>query len=139
MNATRRELFSKLPVVLIPAILRPEDSAAQDNAIPSAVYPFEKLPISTPNNAQIRDVLKGKLATGESVEVHETTLPPRGAPHPPHSHLHTEMWLIREGTVELTVEGRSTQMRPGSVGFVHSNEEHRIKNIGPQPSTYYGA
>jgi mannose-6-phosphate isomerase-like protein (cupin superfamily) len=47
------------------------------------------------------------------------------------------MWLIREGTVELTVEGKSTQMGPGSVGFVHSNEEHGIKNIGTLPSTYY--
>jgi len=44
--------------------------------MPSAMYPFEKLPIRTPKNAQIRDVLKGKLATGESLEVHETTLAP---------------------------------------------------------------
>ncbi len=137
MNATRRELFSKLPVVLIPAILRPEDSAAQENAIPSAVYPFEKLPIRTPNNAQIRDVLKGKLATGESLEVHETTLPPGGAPHPPHHHVHSEMWLVREGTVELTINGTSYQLGPGSVGFVHSNDEHGIKNAGATPATYF--
>jgi mannose-6-phosphate isomerase-like protein (cupin superfamily) len=58
-------------------------------------------------------------------------------PHAPHHHVHTEMWLIREGTVELTVEGKSTQMGPGSVGFVHSNEEHGIKNIGMVPATYY--
>jgi hypothetical protein len=31
------------------------------------------------------------------------------------------MWLIREGTVELTVEGRSTQMEPGSVGFLRDH------------------
>jgi hypothetical protein len=56
-----------LPVVLIPAVLPGENPAAPESAMPSAVYPFEKLPIRTPNNAQIRDVLKGKLATGESL------------------------------------------------------------------------
>jgi mannose-6-phosphate isomerase-like protein (cupin superfamily) len=137
MSATRRELFSMLPAVLIPAILRPEVSAAQENPIPSATYPFDKLPIRTPNNAQIRDVLKGRLATGESLEVHETTLPPGGAPHPPHHHVHSEMWLIREGTVELTINGTSYRLGPGSVGFVHSNDEHGIKNVGTTPATYF--
>jgi quercetin dioxygenase-like cupin family protein len=101
------------------------------------MYPFEKLPIRTPKNAQIRDVLKGKLATGESLEVHETTLPPGGAPHPPHHHVHSEMWLIREGLVELTVNGTSSLLGPGSVGFVHSNDEHGIKNVGTTPATYF--
>jgi mannose-6-phosphate isomerase-like protein (cupin superfamily) len=137
MSVTRRELFSMLPVVLIPAILQPEDSKAQENPMPSATYPFEKLPVRTPNNAQIRDVLKGKLATGESLEVHETTLPPGGAPHPPHHHVHSEMWLIREGTVELTINGTGNRLGPGSVGFVHSNDEHGIKNVGTTPATYF--
>ena len=137
MCVTRRELFSMLPVVLIPAILRPGESKAQENPMPSATYPFEKLPVRTPNNAQIRDVLKGKLATGESLEVHETTLPPGGAPHPPHHHVHSEMWLIREGTVELTINGTSYRLGPGSVGFVHSNDEHGIKNVGTTPASYF--
>jgi mannose-6-phosphate isomerase-like protein (cupin superfamily) len=137
MSVTRRELCSMLPAVLIPAILPSEASAQQDVPLPSAMYPFEKLPVRTPNNAQIRDVLKGKLATGESLEVHETTLPPGGAPHPPHHHVHSEMWLIREGTVELTVNGATSHLGPGSVGFVHSNDEHGIKNTGTTPATYF--
>ncbi len=137
MSVTRRELNSMLPAVLIPAIFPSEPSPAQENAMPSAVYPFDKLPIRTPNGAQIRDVLKGKLATGESLEVHETTLPPGGAPHPPHHHVHSEMWLIREGTVELSINGTSYRLGPGSVGFVHSNDEHGIKNVSATPATYF--
>jgi mannose-6-phosphate isomerase-like protein (cupin superfamily) len=137
MSVTRRELCTRLPAVLIPAILSYEASAQQDKSMPSAMYPFEKLPIRTPNNAEIRDVLKGKLATGESLEVHETTLPPGGAPHPPHRHVHSEMWLIREGTVEITVNGASYRLGPGSVGFVRSNDEHGIKNVGTTPATYF--
>jgi mannose-6-phosphate isomerase-like protein (cupin superfamily) len=137
MPVTRRELCSILPAMLIPAILPSEASATQDESMPSAVYPFEKLPVRTPNGAQIRDVLKGKLATGESLEVHETTLPPGGMPHPAHHHVHSEMWLIREGTVELTINGTSHRFGPGSVGFVHSNDEHGIKNVGTTPATYF--
>jgi len=91
MSITRRDLCLLLPAALVPAALRPANAAAQEGALPSAMYPFEKLPVRTPNNAQIRDVLKGKLATGESLEVHETTLPPGGAPHAAHHHVHSEM------------------------------------------------
>jgi len=60
MSMTRRELFSMLPVALVPAILLPEESAGQEmrkesagqeNAMPSAVYPFQKLPVRSPNGA----------------------------------------------------------------------------------------
>jgi len=130
MSITRRDLCLLLPAALVPAALRPANAAAQEGALPSAMY-------RTPNNAQIRDVLKGKLATGESLEVHETTLPPGGAPHAAHHHVHSEMWLIREGTVELRVNGTSYRLGPGSVGFVHSNDEHGIKNVGTTPATYF--
>ncbi len=137
MCITRRDMCLLLPAVLFPAVMRPEGATAQEGSMPSAMYPFEKLPIRTPKNAQIRDVLKGKLATGESLEVHETTLPPGVAPHAPHHHVHSEMWLIREGTVELTVNGTTSLLGPGSVGFVHSNDEHGIKNVGATPATYF--
>jgi mannose-6-phosphate isomerase-like protein (cupin superfamily) len=137
MRVTRRELCSVLPALMIPTIISSEASSDQDKAIPSAIYPFDKLPVQATNGAEIRHVLKGKLATGESLEVHETTLPPGGAPHPAHHHVHSEMWLIREGTVELTVNGTSYTFGPGSVGFVHSNDEHGIKNVGTTPATYF--
>jgi mannose-6-phosphate isomerase-like protein (cupin superfamily) len=125
------------PAVLIPAVLPSDGSAAQEDVLPSAMYPFEKLPVRPTNGAEIHAVLKGKLATGESLEVHETTLPAGGRPHPPHHHVHSEMWLIREGTVELTINGNSQRIGPGSVGFVRSNEEHGIKNVGTTPATYF--
>jgi quercetin dioxygenase-like cupin family protein len=140
MPVTRRELCSMLPAALLPAILPSSVSADQDSSMPSQMFPFDNLAVQTPNGAtgaQIRHVLKGKLATGESLEVHETTLPPGGAPHPAHHHVHTEMWLIREGTVELTVNGTSYSLGPGSVGFVHSNDEHGIKNVSAAPASYF--
>ncbi len=95
MSMTRRELCSILPAALIPAIHASGSSAGQDISLLSAMYPFEKLAVRTEGSAEYRNVLKGKLATGESLEVHETTLLPGAAPHPPHHHAHSEMWLTR--------------------------------------------
>src|SRR5256885_7871577 len=101
----------------------------------STLFPYTTLFRS--NGAQIRAVLKGKLATGESLEVHETTLPPGGMPHPPHHHVHSEMWLVREGTVELTINGTSSRFWAGSAGLVPSNDEHGIKTGGDTPPTLF--
>jgi mannose-6-phosphate isomerase-like protein (cupin superfamily) len=136
MSATRREMFLLLSGLASCAVAL-EALPSQDNALPSTTFPFSELPKKVVNGAEIRPVLKGKLATAESLEVHETTLPPGGMPHAAHHHLHSEMWLIREGTVQLTINGISHVMGPGSVGFVHSNDEHGIKNIGTTPATYF--
>jgi len=136
MSLTRREICSVIPALVVAG--RPIFGLAdQDDSLPSATFAFEKLLVRNSEHAQIRKIIKGKLATGEHIEAHETTLPPNGFPHPPHHHLHSEMWLIREGTVELTINGVSHRVGPGGVGFVHSNEEHGIKNVGTGPATYY--
>ena len=136
MSATRREalfLFSGL----ISSAVALEGLPNQNNSLPSATYTFSELPVRIADGVAIRPVLKGKLATSESLEVHETTLPPGGMPHAAHHHLHSEMWLIREGTVQITINGTSHVMGPGSVGFVHSNDEHGIKNVGATPANYF--
>ena len=137
MLVNRRELCATLPGMMLSACLAAQDKDQEQNSLRSGAYTFENLPVQVSNDAQFRQVLKGKLATGESLEVHETTLPVGGAPHPPHHHVHSEMWLIREGTVELTIKGQNYRLGPGSVGFVHSNDEHGIKNVGTTPATYF--
>ncbi len=141
MSATRREMLLLLSGLVSSAValegLPNQGLSSQDNSLPSTTYPFSELPVRMADGVAIRPVLKGKLATSESLEVHETTLPPGGMPHAAHHHLHSEMWLIREGTVQLTINGASHVMGPGSVGFVHSNDEHGIKNVGTAPATYF--
>jgi quercetin dioxygenase-like cupin family protein len=47
------------------------------------------------------------------------------------------MFLLREGTLELTVNGTSYRLGPGAVGFVRSNEEHGVKNVGTTLANYF--
>ena len=93
MSLTRREICLLFPSVLFAAQCA-EAQSDPPGFLPSAMFPYDKLPLHTSDAAAIRSVLKGKLATGESVAVHETTLPPGGAPHPPHHHPHSEMWPL---------------------------------------------
>lgn len=137
MFVSRREVCLLIPAALLPALTVGEEQEKEQTTLPSAMYPFEGLSVHKSNSAEIRAVLKGKLASGESVEVHETTLQPGAAPHPPHRHAHSEMWLLREGTIEIVVNGASSRLGPGSVGFVRSNDEHGIKNVGETPATYF--
>ena len=136
MSATRREILFLLSG-FVSSTVAVEALPRQDSSLPSTAYPFSELTMKSANGAEIRPVLKGKLATGEALEVHETTLPPGAMPHAPHHHVHSEMWIIREGTVQLTTNGTSHVIGPGSVGFVHSNDEHSIKNVGTTPATYF--
>ena len=136
MFFTRREMCSLIPALIAVGTALPA-SADQNDSLRSAVFAFDELRIQNSGLVQTRPILKGKLATGEHIEAHETTLPPNGYPHPPHHHAHSEMWLIREGTVELTINGANHRLGPGGLGFVRSNEEHGIKNVGTVPATYF--
>jgi mannose-6-phosphate isomerase-like protein (cupin superfamily) len=137
MSLNRRQLCLSLPGLL--PLAASVQAFAQSNSLPSGAFQFDKLPLHiSNNNAQIRNIMRGKLATGEGIEVHETTLPPGGAPTATtHHHLHSEMWLIREGTIELTVNGKTYQLTAGSMGFARSNEEHGIRNSGTVPAVYF--
>lgn len=146
MLITRREWMSLLPVAstestMLARVLSGAQTAgkphSQSTPLPSAVYPLDSLPIHASHTAEIRPILKGTLATGESIEVHETTLLPGDAPHPPHHHEHSEMWLIREGVVKITIEGKAYRLGAGSLAFVRSNEEHGITNPSDKSATYF--
>jgi mannose-6-phosphate isomerase-like protein (cupin superfamily) len=139
MTLTRREMCLLLPAAMLPvAGAALADPSEQDDSLPSAGYSFEKLTVKTaPSGAQTRAIFKGKLTTGESIETHATTLPPGAMPHPPHHHVHSEMFFMREGTLELTVSGKTYPLGPASVGFVRSNEEHGVKNVGTTAANYF--
>ena len=137
MEISRRDLCALFPAAALLSAL-PLQSESTETLSNSQVFSFDKLPVHrSADGAEMRPVLQGKLPTGEMLEVHETTLPPGAMPHPPHHHLHSELWLVREGNVELTINGRGQTIGPGGVGFAASNQQHGIKNVGKIPAQYF--
>src|ERR1700733_6240422 len=147
MSMTRRDVLQMIPIAsasllaAFSALAAAEEASAQERELPmlpSKAWTFEELKVEKSlNGAKFRAFLMGKLANSEILEVHETMLPPGGIPHPAHHHIHSEMWLVREGTVELTVMGKKKNIGPGGVAFVASNEEHGITNVGKTPAKYF--
>jgi len=131
MNVSRRDL-----TFLLPALLAAKASA-QSPELPSKVYNYSDLPVRASGANRQRPVFEGATHTGFIVEIHETELAPDQMPHPGHSHVHEEMLILRAGSLEVTIEGQSTRLEPGSVAYVASNEEHGWRNVGTTPARYY--
>lgn len=132
MTYSRRDFGLLLPALAAAGVATP-----QTPALPSKTYAFDDLPVRNNGANKSRAVLDGKTHGGFPVEMHITELAPGLAPHPPHHHAHEEMIMIREGTLEVTIGGRITDLGAGSAAYVASNEEHGWRNVGTTRAQYF--
>ncbi|HVW77795.1 MAG TPA: cupin domain-containing protein [Alloacidobacterium sp.] len=133
MDFTRRSLCQTLPLLFAPLAW----AADKNQPIPSFALPFDQMQAHANGANTSRPILDGMTHAGAHLEVHETVLAPGAMPHPPHHHTHEEMFLISKGTLEVTIAGKSTMIGPGSAAYIHSGEEHGIRNIGDEPAQYF--
>jgi quercetin dioxygenase-like cupin family protein len=112
--------------------------AAESAAGPlaSRVFTWKSLEARPSAVGQRRNIVNQRTATLQRFQSHATTLNPGVASHPPHQHPLEEMILVREGTLEVTINGRGERAGPGSVLFYASNDFHSVRNIGDKPATY---
>jgi len=90
----------------------------------------------TSETSSQRSIVDTVTATLSKLEMHETTIPPGGAPHAPHRHVHEEMIVVRSGTVETLLGTEKHIIGPGGVAFFASNQLHGLRNPGTVPATY---
>ena len=129
--------YSRRNVGLLLPALAAAKAAGQDLALPSKCYRYEDLPVRESGQNRSRAILNGKTRTAFGVELHETELAPGLAPHAPHHHVHEEMILIREGTLEVTIATETIRLGPGSIAYVASNQEHGLRNAGTIRARYF--
>ncbi len=135
MELSRRDLSLLLPM------LAAVDARAQTQSamLPSACYSFESLPVKTnpKTHAESRQVFTGTTHEGFPIDLHITTMPPGESPHPPHHHVHEEIMFVQQGSLEATIAGKTNVVGPGSVIYVHSEEEHGLKSVGSVAAQYF--
>jgi mannose-6-phosphate isomerase-like protein (cupin superfamily) len=109
----------------------------QAAALPSKAFPFDHLNSRQSGPIKLYQILTGETHTGYRVDLHESELPGGGVPHPPHRHVHEELLFIREGELEVTVNGQATRLGPGSCAYLASNDLHGYRNPGTAAAKYF--
>jgi quercetin dioxygenase-like cupin family protein len=133
MNFSRRDLG----LLSLAATTVGSTASAAATPLPSKTYRFEDLTVKDNGKTRSRAILNGETHSGFPIEMHMTELAPGEAPHPPHHHVHEEMIMIHEGTLEVTISGNAVKLGPGSSTYVASNEEHGWKNVGTTHALYF--
>jgi len=132
MPYSRRSLAA-----LVPGFIATAAAQQSSRHLPSQMLKFEDLPVKANGPNKSHAVLDGETHSGFPVEVHVTELAAGQSPHPPHHHVHEEMFMLQTGVLEATINGVTKRITPGSVCYVNSNEEHGIRNPGPDRAEYF--
>jgi mannose-6-phosphate isomerase-like protein (cupin superfamily) len=158
-NMTRREVCVTLPALAAIGTGAPQALALQQKPAAASTPPapaagagtlgpahaiaYEAMPVRTmANGGESRDIAHGTLATGETVNLHQSMQVAEAAPNPLHVIQHTEFILVREGILEFQhefAEGKIVTERvgPGGAFYVAFGTNHTVKNVGGVPARYF--
>jgi mannose-6-phosphate isomerase-like protein (cupin superfamily) len=101
------------------------------------VFPVAEMPVrKMANGGESRDSLRGVLATGEAVAVHESVMPVGVPANPQHVIQHSEIITVMEGTLEFEHGDKAEKLGPGGVIYVALGTMHAVKNVGDVPVKY---
>ena len=132
MFLSRRDLYNVLP----PSLLS-KAGPGDEGHIPSKVYVFDQLEVRRTPVVEYRQIVEGKTVDGCKFSVHESALQPGHEPHPPHHHTGEEMFLMIDGALDVTINGKTSRVAKGGIAFIGSGDEHGIRNPGPALAKYY--
>lgn len=135
---TRRKALSLLPLLASTAGVT---SLAQDSPASltqSRAFSLRSLKaVRQRSGWETRQVLSGKIADGEALDIHHSTLPAGQMPHPPHRHKHAELLVLQEGEIDFYNDSVTERMVSGDIAFAAPNLLHGWKNTGDKPASYY--
>ncbi len=110
---------------------------SQATVMQSTAFDWNAIAVKQTDVGSVRQFFRSPTATLDELECHVTTLKPGMQSHAPHKHANEELVIIREGTVEVLVNGEWKKVGPGSVIFNASNQLHALRNVGDGPATYH--
>jgi quercetin dioxygenase-like cupin family protein len=103
----------------------------------STIFGWDSITATATSSGAVRQFFRGPTATLDNLDIHVTTLNPGQASHPPHQHANEELVIVKEGTLDVFINGQWQRTGPGSVIFIASNELHGVRNPGPGPAMYH--
>jgi len=115
----------------------PASQPPQTTPLPARVYHSAEIPYKGDAKKKARRFFYGPEHSGYNLEMHETVLGPGVETHPPHTHGHQEIIILVEGTVQVSMDGRTDTVEAGSVIFYEPDRPHNLRNAGTTPCRYY--
>jgi mannose-6-phosphate isomerase-like protein (cupin superfamily) len=145
LSMNRRSFAALLPALAagLPALAEQNGTAQAGPASGTAVEPIETgmYPGFTPpaefTGRKGHSFFHGMLPTNIGCDAHVSYLAV-GAQHEPlEKHKHSEIWLVREGKVELMLDGTSHVLAAGDAGIAVAGTMHWVRNAGDTVASYF--
>jgi quercetin dioxygenase-like cupin family protein len=135
----KRDLIIALSTALILCIpLAIIAHQQQQKAImPSSAFNWDSIKVVPTKVGEKRQFFDAPTLTLDNLECHVTSLNPGEVAHASHQHPEEELTIVKEGIVEVLVNGELKRVGPGSVVFQAANTLHSIKNIGSTIAVYH--
>ena len=138
MRISRRNLGIMLPALAIAASARAQTpKAPRPKLTVSKMYHHDVIAYTGDETKKARRFFTGETHGGFNLEVHETILAAGVQTHAPHQHVHEEIIVVVEGTVETFVDGKTEVVETGSVIYYGSSQMHSLRNVGRTRARYY--
>jgi|KBSMisStandDraft_5_1062788.scaffolds.fasta_scaffold233768_3 quercetin dioxygenase-like cupin family protein len=115
----------------------PLAGAAGESPLPNAVVDASEAKVSHEAFGDLRTFFEGPTAQLKMMTAGSLLLKPGQEPHPPHKHSEEEFMVVTEGNGEILVNGKKTQVGPGSMMYCEGNQLHGVKNTGTKPLLFY--
>jgi XRE family transcriptional regulator, regulator of sulfur utilization len=115
----------------------PAASAGAAAPLKSKVFDWASLTATAIPNGERRAVLDGPTETVDLLHVHVTTLAPGKISGQPVRHLQEEVLIVKEGEVEVSLDGTTQKAGPGAILFFAAGAVTGLRNTGTTPATYY--
>jgi quercetin dioxygenase-like cupin family protein len=101
------------------------------------VFDWASLTAAPIPNGERRAVLDGPTETVDLLHVHVTTLAPGKVSGAPVRHLQEEVLIVKDGEVEVSLDGTTQKVGPGSILFFAAGAVTGLRNVSAAPATYY--
>lgn len=138
MALTRREVCVLLPALAVTATTPHAQGEEKTlKQLPSAVYNFDDLKAVHKDKHDYFHVFDGKTHGGTHIRLHESALGPGAVVHGLSSHAGDEMFMVREGILEVEFDGKRNEVGPGSLAYIASHTPYAIRNTGKEWAKYF--
>ncbi len=115
----------------------PSNAFSGKSPLASQVFDWSKLAVERTPVGERRPLFDSPTQTFANLECHATTLDARQVSHEPHRHPDEELVFVKEGVLDVMINGHHRLATAGSVVFFASNDFHGLKNGAEERVTYY--